>query len=197
MFIIAWIIIIQKERKKGTTGGTGGLVRVSRWMAPVLPDLCELDSSSDDDGEESNGHGEDYFVFHNPLSFLAVVPDVVDFERWGQTFFFFFVKSKGARLSLFVCAHIRSRACTPPLATFQKRFIYFFFDYYCLAALDSFGVTRTISRKSFDWDCVTCVIFLFSYFHDFSSALFFLAFPFWWWGISALCLSLSLSAHHN
>ncbi|KAK4036039.1 ecotropic viral integration site 5 ortholog isoform X3 [Daphnia magna] len=50
-------------------------------MAPVLPDLCELDSSSDDDGEESNGHGEDYFVFHNPLSFLAVVPDVVDFER--------------------------------------------------------------------------------------------------------------------
>lgn len=54
-------------------------------MAPVLPDLCELDSS-DDDGtaEESigyNGTGDDYFVFHNPLSFLAVVPDVVDFER--------------------------------------------------------------------------------------------------------------------
>jgi hypothetical protein len=60
-------------------------------MAPVLPDLCELDSSSSDDdgadgreGDDSdnvNDTGEDYFVFHNPLSLLAVVPDVVDFER--------------------------------------------------------------------------------------------------------------------
>jgi len=55
-------------------------------MAPVLPDLCELDSDDDGaDGRESdesdNDTGEDYFVFHNPLSLLAVVPDVVDFER--------------------------------------------------------------------------------------------------------------------
>lgn len=196
MFIIAWIIIIQKERKKGTTGGTGGLVRVSRWMAPVLPDLCELDSSSDDDGEESNGHGEDYFVFHNPLSFLAVVPDVVDFERWGQTFFLFREIKRSTSLSFCLCTHKVTCVYASPRNISKKVYIFFFY-YYCLAALDSFGVTRTISRKSFDWDCVTCVIFLFSYFHDFSSALFFLAFPFWWWGISALCLSLSLSAHHN
>ena len=55
-------------------------------MAPVLPDLCELDSSSDDDGTDGRegddcDTGEDYFVFHNPLRLLAVVPDVVDFER--------------------------------------------------------------------------------------------------------------------
>ena len=41
----------------------------------TLPDLCEL-SDDDDDGAA----GEDY-VFHNPLSLLAAVPDVVDFER--------------------------------------------------------------------------------------------------------------------
>lgn len=49
-------------------------------MANLLPDLCELDC------EESQCHREelnyeDYYVFHNPLSLLAVVPDVVDVER--------------------------------------------------------------------------------------------------------------------
>ncbi len=57
-------------------------------MALVLPDLCELDSDDDrradgresDESDDDTGE-EDYFVFHNPLSLLAVVPDVVDFER--------------------------------------------------------------------------------------------------------------------
>lgn len=48
----------------------------------LLPDLCGLDSECDDDEEDyyNNGCNEDY-VFHNPLSLLAAVPDVVDFER--------------------------------------------------------------------------------------------------------------------
>jgi hypothetical protein len=59
-------------------------------MAPVLPDLCELDSDDDrggadgresDESDDDDTGEEDYFVFHNPLSLLAVVPDVVDFER--------------------------------------------------------------------------------------------------------------------
>lgn len=88
-------------------------------------------------------------------------------------FFFLFREIKrSTSLSFCLCTHKVTCVYASPRNISKKVYI-FFFDYYCLAALDSFGVTRTISRKSFDWDCVTCVIFLFSYFHDFSSALFF------------------------
>lgn len=45
----------------------------------MLPDLCELSDGEEDD-DANDGAAEDY-VFHNPLSLLAAVPDVVDFER--------------------------------------------------------------------------------------------------------------------
>ena len=55
----------------------------------LLPDLCELDSSSSESTDDEDGgcgdfgnNSEDY-VFHNPLSLFLpqAVPDVVDFER--------------------------------------------------------------------------------------------------------------------
>lgn len=52
-------------------------VNAPGWMA-ALPDLCEPVTS----GSEDELDVEDY-VFHNPLSGLAVVPDVVDFERYN------------------------------------------------------------------------------------------------------------------
>lgn len=74
-------------------------------------------------------------------------------------FFFLFREIKrSTSLSFCLCTHKVTCVCASPRNISKKVYI-FFFDYYCLAALDSFGVTRTISRKSFDWDCVTCVIF--------------------------------------
>lgn len=65
-------------------------------MALLLPDLCEapattppttplkaaMDSKSSSVGDDDDVSDEDEdYVFFNPLSMLATVPDVVDVER--------------------------------------------------------------------------------------------------------------------